>query len=389
MLIPAISKNIKNLNYSVIREMSGRARNLEGVINLGIGEPDFDTPPPIIDKAFEDARKGHTHYTHSQGDPELLEKLSGHILSEMGVHVPAAAILVTHGGMGSLTAAFRTLLEQKDEAILIEPHFPDYIAHITLAGGVIKKVPSFFEDKFIPRPELIEQAITNKTRILVLNYPNNPTGAVIPGDVLDRIAEIATRYNLIVLSDEVYDSFSFERPHESIYTRNSMDDRTLVIKSFSKTYAMTGWRIGYSFGPENIISQMIKVVNYSTSCASSIGQRAAIAAIDFGSPFIEKMKGRFKARIDLVCGRLEKMDNIKVIRPRGSFYVFVDISRFSYTSREFAIDLLKQQKVVVIPGYAFGGSCDGCIRIACTVSKVRLEEAMDRVETYISNLQEG
>jgi aminotransferase len=379
-----ISADIHALRYSVIREMGAMAQGLTDVISLGIGEPDFDTPADIITQALADTRNGHTHYTQSQGDPELLEKLSVHLTREVHAPVSSASILVTHGAMGSLTAAFRTLLEPGDEVILIEPHFPDYLAHITLARGKVCPVAAAFEDNFIPRPEAIEQAITPQTKILLLNSPNNPTGAVIPGDVLDKIAKIAIRHDLLVISDEVYDKIFFNSPPESIYTRPGMDQRTLVIKSFSKTYAMTGWRLGYCFGPEAIMCQMLKVVNYSTACATSISQRAAIAALDIDPQILTAMRDRFCARVDLVCSRLEKMPGVKVVRPSGSFYIFADLSLITVQSRAFAIQLLQEQHLTVVPGYAFGQSCNGCIRIACTIGQKQLNLAMDRLAAFIS-----
>lgn len=222
---------------------------------------------------------------------------------------------------------------------------------------------------------------------MILNSPNNPTGAVIPGDVLDRISQIAIKHNLFVLSDEVYDRILYEPPFESIYTRPGMAERTLVIKSFSKSYAMTGWRIGYCYGPRTIIEQMLKVVNYSTSCASSIGQRAAIAALDMDPSVVEQMKNRFAARVELVCSRLNAVDGVRVAHPGGSFYVFADISQITRQSREFAIRLLQEEKVVVVPGYAFGESGEGCIRIACTRSRAVLEKAMDRIEAFIGRYE--
>lgn len=384
-----ISPDIKALRYSVIREMGAMAQGLTDVISLGIGEPDFDTPPSIIAKAFEDTQNGHTHYTQSQGDPELLEALSRHLSREIKTPVPVSSILVTHGAMGSLTAAFRTLLKPDDQVIVVEPYFPDYLAHITLAKGQICPVPATFEDGFIPRPEAIENAITPKTKIILLNSPNNPTGAVIPGDVLDKIAKIAIQYNLLVISDEVYDKIFFKNPPESIYTRKGMDQRTLVIKSFSKTYAMTGWRLGYCFGPEAIIAQMLKVVNYSTACAASISQRAAIAALAVDPKLLTTMKERFSARVDLVCSRLEKMPGVKLVRPQGSFYIFADLSLITSQSRTFAIELLKEQHLTVVPGYAFGDSCNGCIRIACTIGQKQLSVAMDRLAVFISNYRES
>jgi aspartate/methionine/tyrosine aminotransferase len=384
-----ISADIKDLRYSVIREMGAMAKGLTDVISLGIGEPDFDTPSSIIAKTFEDVQNGHTHYTQSQGDPELLEKLSAHLSREIKSSVPVSSILVTHGAMGSLTAAFRTLLEPGDQVIVPEPYFPDYLAHITLARGQICPVPALFEDRFIPRPEAIEKAITPRTKIILLNSPNNPTGAVIPGDVLDEIAKIAIRNDLLVISDEVYDKIFFKDPPESIYTREGMDKRTLVIKSFSKTYAMTGWRLGYCFGPQPVIAQMLKVVNYSTACATSISQRAAIAALDIDPKILTTMRDRFAARVDLVCSRLAKMPGVKLVRPGGSFYIFADLSLITFQSRTFAIQLLKEQHLTVVPGYAFGESCNGCIRIACTIGQKQLAGAMDRLAAFISTYRES
>jgi len=381
------SKNIQALRYSVIREMGDMASRMEDVINLGIGEPDFDTPGIITQKAFEDAKQGHTHYTAGQGDPELVKKLAATVSATNGIHVTPSSIVITHGGMSALTVTLRALLEQGEHVLLLEPHFPDYFAHITLAGGIAVKVPSTFENNFIPRPEDIESAITPQTRAIILNSPNNPTGAIIPGNVLDSIALIAIRHNLIIISDEVYDQILFGTLFDSIYTRPGMDERTLVIKSFSKTYAMTGWRVGYCFGPQSLIKQMIKVVNYATGCTSSIGQRAAIAALDIDPSIVEQMKNRFASRIELVYSRLKVIKGFKVLKPKGSFYVFVDISLITRNSREFAIQLLQETKVVVIPGYAFGNCGEGCFRIACTQSKSILEEAMNRIETFVESLK--
>jgi aspartate/methionine/tyrosine aminotransferase len=383
------SKSVRDLGYSVIREMAALASTFEDVISLSIGEPDFDTPAAITEKAFEDAKNGHTHYTASQGDPELLEKLAATITTTTGSHhVMPSSILITHGGMGALTAALRTLLEQGDHVLLVEPHFPDYMAHIAFAGGVPIKVSSKFEDNFVPSPEDIESAITPKTKVIILNSPNNPTGAVIPGDIFDSIAQIAIKHNLVVISDEVYDQILYETPFETISTRPGMAERTLIIKSFSKSYAMTGWRIGYCYGPQSLISQMLKVVNYSTACASSIGQRAAIAALELDPSVVEQMKARFEARIELVYSRLKTMRGIRVFKPKGSFYVFVDISQLTMQSRKFALQLLEQKQVVVVPGYAFGASGEGCFRIACTQSRAILEEAMNRIEEFIGCYKE-
>ncbi|MEN8143059.1 MAG: aminotransferase class I/II-fold pyridoxal phosphate-dependent enzyme [Thermodesulfobacteriota bacterium] len=377
------SESVNNLRFSVIRGMSLAAADMDDVINLGIGEPDFNTPEAITRKAFADALNGHTHYTSSQGDPLLLDKLSKTISDATGIDVPTSSILITHGGMGGLASALKTILNPGEQVILLEPHFPDYMAHVALAGGNALKVPTKFEDRYIPRPEEIEHAITATTRAIILNSPNNPTGAVIPGNILDSIAKIAVKHDLLVISDEVYDQILYEPPFESIYTRPGMAERTLVIKSFSKSHAMTGWRIGYCFGPAAFIGQMLKVVNYSTACANSISQRAAIAALDLDPTVIEQMKKRFADRIDMVCSRLKKMKGIRVHKPKGSFYILADISGITKQSQEFANQLLQQARVVVIPGYAFGQAGEGTVRIACTHNSTVLSKGMDRIELFL------
>lgn len=364
--------------------MSQVAAQYDDVISLGIGEPDFDTPAPIIEKAFEDARKGHTHYTHAQGDPQLIEKLSVNLSKDLGKTVPPECIMITHGAMNGLASAFRTLMDPGDEIILIEPHFPDYLAHITLTHAVPRYVPSGFDKGFLPDPADIEAAITSKTKIILINSPNNPTGTVVPQSLLEEISAIAKAHDICVVSDEVYDRISFEGRASSIYSCPGMENHALVINSFSKTYAMTGWRVGFAYGPKPVIDQMVKVCNYAVACASSVSQRAAIAALDTPDEVIKEMSDTFERRVELVCSRLESMPGVRVSRPKGSFYVFADISGITNQSRQFALDLIKEEKVVVVPGYPFGLSCEGCIRIACTINREKLYEAMDRLERFLS-----
>ena len=387
MKYPFCSQSVSDLRFSVIREMSLLATHMDDVINLGIGEPDFTTPDIIIEKAFADARNGHTHYTASQGDPQLLHKLSQRISKTIGTDIPASSILVTHGGMGALASALKTILNTGDQVLLVEPHFPDYHAHVILAGGQAIGVPTSFEEHYIPRPETVERMVTENTRVIILNSPNNPTGAVIPGDVLDALAEIAIRRNLFIISDEVYDQLVYDPPFESIYTRPGMAERTLVIKSFSKSHAMTGWRVGYCYGPADFIRQMLKVVNYSTACTSSIGQRAALAALDLDPALIDGMKDRFDKRIGIVCSRLEAMQGVRVNRPKGSFYILADRRGVARESQKFAKRLLQEAQVVVVPGYAFGKAGEGTIRIACTHPGAILSEAMDRIELFLERYQ--
>lgn len=379
-----ISSCVRDLEPSVIRQMWIKAAQYDDVISLGIGESDFDTPGDVCESALSDALAGHTHYTPSQGYPELLDALVDSIKRRWGIEITRANILVTHGGMGAINGVLRTILEPGQEVLVPEPHFPTYKAQICFVGGKIEYVPTRYEDGFIPSPETIGAAITPRTKLIIINTPNNPTGAVIPGEVLDEIARIAVDHDLLVLSDEVYDRLVFNSQHESIYTRPGMSERTVVVNSFSKAFAMTGWRMGYAYGPPWLMEEMLKVVTYQTSCASSIGQRAALQALRSDDGRFEAMAKEFHKRCDLVYRRMRNMPGIRIRPTAGSFYAFPDVSDINPDSKQFAFDLLDRERVIVIPGTAFGPSGRGFVRIACTVDQDRLTEAMDRIERFVS-----
>ncbi len=384
-----IVPRVRELRYSVIRDMTQRAAAYDDVILLSIGEPDFDTPEPICRQAMTDVLQGHTHYTHAQGIPELRKALAARIQEQTALEVDPDRIVVTHGGVGGIVAALRTLIDEGDEVLVPEPHYPDYRAHIAFAGGTLRPVITRFEEGFIPLAKHIEAAITPKTRVLLLNSPNNPTGAVIPGPVLDELADVIHKHDLLVISDEVYDEMVFRGEFQSIVTRPGMDERTVVVKSFSKTFAMTGWRMGYCYGPGWIMEHLRKVVNYSTLCANTMGQRAAIAALNADRSLFRAMRDEFSRRSALVCSRLRSMPHVRVLPPSGTFYVFVDIRAITSDSLRFALELLEREHVVVVPGFAFGMSGEGCIRLACTVSCDRLNEAMDRLERFLNTYGGG
>jgi len=378
-----IAKCVQNIVPAVIREMGLRAAAYDGVISLGIGEPDFDTPKPVCQSALEDVLGGATHYTPSRGDNELVEAMVQFIKESRGIDLETRQLTMTHGGMGSLIATLRAILEPGEEVIVPEPHFPSYKAQVCFAGGEVVYVPTLFEDRFVLRPEKVSEAITPKTKALILNSPNNPTGSVIPGSVLDELARLAVEKDLLVISDEVYDRLIFEGPHESIYTRPGMAERTVVVNSFSKAFAMTGWRIGYCYGPAWLIDEVVKVATYFTSCPSNAGQRAALAALRADQAPFEAMASAFQKRCDLVYNRLKAMPGVRVHPAGGSFYVFPDVSQLTDDSEAFALDLLDKEQVVVIPGEAFGPSGKHCVRLSCTVDETRLNEAMDRMERYV------
>jgi aspartate/methionine/tyrosine aminotransferase len=382
-----ISSCVKNLGLSVIREMGLRAAKYENVIGLEIGEPDFDTPATICKAAAEEALSGRTHYTPSQGDPELIDELSHYVKRHQGIDLKPAQIIITHGGQGALVAALRTLLDEGDQVIMPEPYFPSYLAHVTYMGGEVVRIPTRFEDGFILRPEAIERAITPRSKVLLLNSPNNPTGAVIPGATLDEIARLAVDHNLLVVSDEVYDRFFNDTATTEIYTRPGMAERTVVVNSFSKSFAMTGWRVGYTYGPPWIMEEAVKAVSYYTVCASSVGQRAAVIALRTKPDEFVAMAEEYKKRSEFVYKRLSEMAGIRVNQPRGAFYVFPDISEVASDGKQFALELLDKERVVVVPGSAFGSSGESCVRLACTVDMDRLGEALDKIERFTRDMK--
>lgn len=379
-----VSQAVKGLKPSKIREMSLLASSMDDVISLTIGEPDFNTPLEVCQKALGDAMEGATHYAPSKGDPELLEELRRYLESRYGIPLTVDNLVITSGGMGALTAIFRTLLDPGDEVLVPEPHFPEYLAHVELAGGRLVRVPTHVDQGYSVKPHEVRRRITAKSKVLLLNSPNNPTGAVIEGDTLDQLAGIALEADLLVVSDEVYDRLLFDgRTHESIVTRPGMLERTVVIGSFSKAFAMTGWRLGYAFGPPDVIEEMTKVVTYYTSCASSVSQRAGLAALRNSQKIAQEMLEEFQARRDLVYRALRSIPGVKVNQPGGAFYIFPSLESITTDSHEFAMELLKKEKVAVVPGEAFGPSCKACVRIAYTVRRELLSDAMERIARFV------
>ena len=378
-----ISKSVREVGKSIIREMSIRASAYDNVISLGIGEPDFDTPEEVCNAALRDALKGFTHYTPSRGYEDLIAALLDYIEASRGLRLNPEQLTITHGGMGALTAVLKAILDPGDEIILLEPHFPAYRAQVAFCGGRTVPVPTSFEDGFVVDPPRVEKVITSHTKALLINSPNNPTGSVIPTNVLDELARLAVENDLFVISDEVYDRLVFDGTHESIYTRPGMRERTVVINSFSKAFSMTGWRIGYCYGPEWLIDEVVKVATFFNSCPNSVGQRAALSALRMKQTVFDEMAAEYEARCQLVYGRLETMPGIKVHPSQGSFYLFPNVEEIMEDATRFALELLDREQVVVIPGEAFGSSGKGCVRISCTVNQAQLSEAMNRFERFV------
>ncbi len=379
-----ISSTVESIPFSIIREMSLKALEYENVIPLGIGEPDFNTPKIICKFALADALAGATHYTPSKGDPDLIEAICDHLSINRNQKVTPENVVVTGGGMGALVAYFRSVLSPGDEVLVPEPYFPAYKPQIEWLGGKIVGVPCSLENGFIPQTDDIVNCITPQTKVLLLNYPNNPTGAVISASDLDLLSQIAIRYDLLVISDEVYDKLLFlNKTHESQISRPGMAERTVVIQSFSKSHAMTGWRVGYAFGPQWIIDPMTKVVSYFTSCASSVSQRAAISALHIDTQLFENMVALFERRSRFVYEGLSQIPGILLHKPDGTFYLFPDIHTLTTDSYKFALELLDKEQVAVVPGEAFGPCGKGFFRIALTVPENLLGLAIERIERFV------
>ncbi|MCB2185358.1 MAG: pyridoxal phosphate-dependent aminotransferase [Deltaproteobacteria bacterium] len=379
-----ISRLVRNHQPSVIREMFQKAAAYEGVISLGIGDPDFPTPPEVCRAALADALAGHTHYTQSQGDPELLAALAGYLNERYGFGVTPAQVLVTHGGMAALAFGMQALLDPGDQVLIPEPCFPDYISHVEFAGGEVVYVPTRVTDGFLPRPAEIAARVTPRAKVLLLNSPNNPTGAVFTAEALEGLARVAREHDLVVISDEVYDRLVFEGRHLSIRNLPGMAERTIVIGSFSKSFAMTGWRVGWAVGPDWFLPHLLNVATHLTSCPNAVSQRAGIAALAQDPAGVAAMRQEFATRCRMVHQALAGLSGVTLAPPRGSFYLFPHIAGLAGQGRRFALELLDTEQVVVIPGETFGPSGRDCLRLAATVDQDHLAEALARLTRFLT-----
>ena len=384
-----LSSHVTPLRFSVIRSMVERAAAYDDVISLSIGEPDFDTPDFVCNAAMTDAVRGYTHYAPSTGDPELRAALLEAERAKSGLPWQSENLLITSGAMHGLLAVMRTLLDEGDEVIAPAPCFSDYQGHCALAGGRLVQVPTRFEDGFVPTREALEAALTPRTRALLINSPCNPSGVVFSAATIDMLAEFAVAHDLVVISDEVYDSITFHGKAESIATRPGMFERTVVLNSFSKAFAMTGWRVGYALGPSWIMKEMVKVLSYSVASTGTPNQRAALAALTGPRDRFDAFRDAYRSRTRLAAERLNAMPGVRCLEPAGTFYLFPHIEAAEHDSLAFALDLLDKKQVIVVPGFPFGPeeTVKGCVRIACTVNEKKLSEALDRLEDYLISLQ--
>ncbi len=383
-IIPDVVKGIKP---SGIRRFFDIASELEGVISLGVGEPDFPTPWSVRKTAIKTLEKGKTVYTANSGLIELRQAISGYLNRRFKLEYnPKNEIIVTVGGSEAIDLGIRALIRPGDEVLIVEPCFVCYSPLVELVGGIPVTIETKEEDNFKLTAKALKEKITEKTKILILPYPNNPTGAVMKKEDLEPIAEVLRDTNIIVISDEIYCELTYGFEHTSIASLDGMRERTLHINGFSKSYAMTGWRLGYVAGPVPIISQMLKLHQYAIMCSPTVSQYAAITALNECDDEVKKMAAEYDLRRKLCVDSFNRM-GLSCFNPEGAFYVFPSIKSTGLSSEEFCTRLVNEYKVAVVPGNAFGKSGEGYVRVSYAYSIKHIIEALKRIEMFIENLK--
>jgi aminotransferase len=378
-----ISERARGLAPSGIRKFFDLLSSIEGVISLGVGEPDYATPWRLREAAINSLEQGKTMYTSNQGTPELREALAGYLKDMYGVEYnPATELLITVGVSEAMDLAMRATLNPGDEVIMPAPCYVAYPAAVALSEGVPVIVPTTAERSFEIEPADIEASITRNTRAIFIGYPANPTGAVMPRYKLEGIAGIAERHDLLVVSDEIYARLSYGDPHTCFSSLPGMQQRTVLLGGFSKAYAMTGWRVGYAAGPSDIIAAMTKIHQYTIMCAPTMSQVAALEAIRVGEESVQEMTADYNRRRLLIVNGLREI-GLSCFEPKGAFYAFPCIKSTGMTSEEFAERLLQEEKVAVVSGTAFGECGEGFVRCCYATSVPDLEEALKRMKRFV------
>lgn len=383
-----LSKVITTIEPSGIRKFFDIVSEMEDAISLGVGEPDFDTPWHIRDEGIYSLEKGRTFYTSNAGLKELKIEIAKYQKRKYGLDYDYnKELFVTVGGSEAIDIAMRAMLDPGDEVLIPQPSYVSYLPCCVLANGTPVIIELKAENEFRLTAKELEEAITPKTKLLVLPFPNNPTGAIMEKKDLEAIAEVIIKHDLFVLSDEIYSELTYQVSHVSIASLPEMKERTIVINGFSKSHAMTGWRLGYACGPKEIIEQMLKIHQFAIMCAPTTSQYAAVEALRGGDEDVARMREEYNGRRRYVLKRFCDM-GLSCFEPFGAFYVFPCISEFKMTSDEFANELLRVKKVAVVPGTAFGQSGEGFIRISYAYSLEDLKEALDRVQEFVTELRE-
>ena len=382
-----LNKTITTIKPSGIRKFFDVVHEMKDAISLGVGEPDFDTPWHIRDEGIYSLEKGKTHYTSNAGLKELKTEIDRYLNRHYGISYDVDhEIMVTIGGSEAIDAAMRAMLDPGDEVLIPQPSYVSYVPCAVLAGGVPVVIELKAENEFRLTAEELEAAITPKTKLLVLPFPNNPTGAIMEKSDLEKIAEVIKKHDIFVLSDEIYSELTYLEKHVTIASLPGMWERTIVINGFSKSHAMTGWRLGYACGPRVIIEQMLKIHQFAFMCAPSTSQYAGVVALKNGDEDVAQMREEYNGRRRYLLHRFKEM-GLSCFEPFGAFYVFPCISEFGMTSEQFATELLNTEKLAVVPGTAFGDCGEGFIRISYAYSLENLKEAMNRMEAFITGLR--
>ena len=382
-----LSDKIKKIKPSGIRKFFDLASTVDNVISLGVGEPDFQTPWSIRKTAIDTLEKKRIIYSANSGLAALRTEISSYINKKMNVsYDPQNEVIVTVGGSEAIDISLRALINPGDEALIVEPCFVCYAPIVELSGGIPVSINTRIEDNFKLTPELLKEKITKKTKLLILPFPNNPTGAIMTREDLEKIAEIIRNTNIMILSDEIYSELTYGRKHCSIVQIEGMQERTILINGFSKAFAMTGWRLGYLAAPSPIVNQVLKIHQYAIMCSPTISQYAAIEALQNCEREVKKMVAEYNIRRRLLVESFNKM-GLTCFNPEGAFYVFPCIKSTGLTSEQFCEQLLENQKVAVVPGNAFGQSGEGFIRVSYAYSLKHLMEALKRIQAFLDNIK--
>ena len=382
-----LSEVVQNIKPSGIRKFFDIVSEMKDAISLGVGEPDFDTPWHIRDEGIFALEKGKTFYTSNSGLKELREEICNYLKRKQNVaYDPLSEVIVTVGGSEAIDIGLRALVNPEDEVIIPQPSYVSYEPCAVLAGAKPVIINLKAENEFRLTPEELRSAITDKTKVLILPYPNNPTGAIMERKDLVEIAKIIIENDIYVMSDEIYAELTYKGEHVSIASLDGMKERTILINGFSKAYAMTGWRLGYACAPEEIIKQMTKIHQFAIMCAPTTSQYAAVEALKNGDDDVESMRQAYNQRRRFLLNAFKEM-GLECFEPYGAFYVFPCIKEFGMTSEEFATRFLEEERVAAIPGNAFGESGEGFLRISYAYSLDNLKIAMERLKRFIEKLR--
>ncbi len=382
-----ISYKVESIQPSGIRKFFDIVSEMEDAISLGVGEPDFDTPWHIRDEGIYALERGKTFYTSNSGLKDLKCEIANYIKRENGVEYnPNSEILVTVGGSEAIDIGLRAVINDGDEVIIPQPSYVSYLPCAIMAGAKPVIINLKEDNEFRLTAQELLEAITDKTKVLILPFPNNPTGSIMERKDLEEIAKIVIEKDILVMSDEIYAALTYKEKHTSIIEIEGMKERTILINGFSKAYAMTGWRLGYACGPKEIIQQMTKIHQYAIMCAPTTSQYAAVEALKNGDDDVKEMRQAYNQRRRFLLNEFKNM-NLQCFEPFGAFYVFPCIKEFGLSSEEFATRFLKEEKVAIVPGTAFGDSGEGYVRISYAYSLENLKLAIGRLKNFIEKLR--